>query len=196
MFIKKSGRRNKLRRAIFIAITALIAIGLVIPLASLFQRQPYSDGPQSPGTSQQTTQDRLAELEAKALENPGDTEILMELAETYVYTGKPDLAVQTFEQVLAIDPGRSEARYNISFVYFMSGQYDQAEAELQELLRLDPDNKDAHRLYGIVLATGKKDYAAGIQEMEKYIELAKEGPDVEKARQIIEEWKNQQLQDQ
>jgi len=192
LFIKKSVKRNKFRKAMFITITALIAIGLVIPLAGLFQRQPDSGG--STSTSQQTTQDRLAELEAKALENPSDTAILMDLAETYVYTGNPDLAVKTYEQVLALDPGQSEARYDIAFVYYMSGKYDQAEAKLQELIQKDPDNKDAHRLYGIVLGTGKKDYTAGIKEMEKYITLAKEGPDVEKARQIINEWKTQQPQ--
>ncbi len=192
MFIKK--RKSKVRKAIFITITALIAIGLVIPLAGLFQRQPDSGSYQN--TSQQTTQDRLAELEAKALENPSDAAILMDLAETYVYTGNPDLAVKTFEQVLALDPGRSEARYDIAFVYYMSGKYDQAEAKLQELIQMDPDNKDAHRLYGVVLGTGKKDYASAIQEMEKYIALAKEGPDVEKARQTINEWKTQTPQNQ
>lgn len=192
MFIRK--RKSKFRKAIFITITALIAIGLVIPLASLFQKQPDSGGSQD--TSQQTTQDRLAELEAKALENPSDTAILMDLAETYVYTGNPDLAVKTFEQVLALDPGKSEARYDIAFVYYMSGRYDQAEAALLELIQKDPDNQDAHWLYGIVLGTGKKDYTAGIKEMEKYIALAKEGPDVEKARQIINEWKTQPPQNQ
>lgn len=192
MFTRKSVKRNKFRKAIFIAITALIAIGLVIPLAGLFQKQPDSGGSQS--ASQQTPQDRLVELEAKALENPSDTAILMDLAKTYFYTSKPDLAVKTYEQVLALNPGQSEARYNIAFVYYMSGKYDQAEAKLQELIQKDPDNKDAHYLYGIVLGTGKKDYTAGIKEMEKYIDLAKEGTDVEKARQLINEWKTQQPQ--
>jgi len=192
LFIRKSVKRNRFRKAVFITITALIAIGLVVPLAAMFQKQPTSGGTQS--TAQQTNQDRLAELEAKALENPTDTAVLMELAETYVYTGNPDLAVKTFEQVLALDPGKSEARYDIAFIYYMSAKYDQAEAKLQELLQKDPDNKEAHYLYGVVLGTGKKDYAAGIKEIEKYIELAKEGPNVEKARQIINEWKTQQPQ--
>lgn len=192
MFIRKSVKRNKFRKAIFITITALIAIGLVIPLAAMFQRQPTSGGSQS--TVQQTAQERLAELEAKVLENPSDTTILMDLAETYVYTGNPDKAVKTFEQVLAVDPGQSEARYDIAYVYYMSGKFDQAEVKLQELIQRDPGNKEAYYLYGIVLGTGKKDYTGGIKEMEKYIALAKEGPDVEKARQMINEWKTQQPQ--
>jgi hypothetical protein len=40
-----------------------------------------------------------------------------------------------------------------------------------------------------VLAEGKKDYQHGIQQLEKFIELAKEGDEVVKARQTIEEWK-------
>jgi hypothetical protein len=43
-----------------------------------------------------------------------------------------------------------------------------------------------------VLGAGKKDYAGGIQELEKFIALAKEGPDVEKARLTINEWKTAQ----
>jgi cytochrome c-type biogenesis protein CcmH/NrfG len=128
MFFGRS--KNKFRKAIFIVITVLIAIGLVIPLASLFQDQP-GGGAQDPGTAQKTLQERLAELEAEAEKSPGNTEVLMELAEAYIYTSKPDQAVKTYEQVLAADPGYSEARYMIAYVYYMTGEFDQAETNLK-----------------------------------------------------------------
>lgn len=187
MFFGRS--RSKLRRAIFIAITVLIAIGLVIPLASLFQNQPWGGVAQNSGTAQKTLQERLAELETEAIKAPGNTAVLMELAEAYIYTSKPDQAVKTYEQVLAADPGQSEARYMIAFVYYMSGKYDQAETSLKELIQKAPEYIDAHLLYGYVLGAGKKDYAGGIQELEKFIAQAGEGPDVEKARLAINEWK-------
>lgn len=189
MFFGRS--KNKFRKAIFIVITVLIAIGLVIPLASLFQDQP-GGGAQNPGTAQKTPQERLAELEAEAEKSPGNTEVLMELAEAYIYTSKPDQAVKAYEQVLAADPGYSEARYMIAYVYYMTGEFDQAETNLKELAQKDPGFRDTHLLYGYVLGAGKKDYAGGIQELEKFIALAKEGPDVEKARLTINEWKTAQ----
>lgn len=190
MFIRKSVKRNKLQKAIFITITVLIAIGLVIPLAGLFQKQPENSRAQSAGPAGQSLQERLSGLEAKAKENPVDTAVLMDLAETYLYAGKPDQAIKTYEQVLALDPNSAQARIDIATIYYYSSKYDQSIAQLQELIKKDPDNKSAHYLYGIVLGTGKKDYTAGIQELEKFIALAKEGPDVEKAKQTINEWKS------
>lgn len=189
MFIRKSVKRSKLQKAVFVVLTVLIAIGLVIPLASLFQKQPGSAGDQDAGPTQQSLQERLSGLEAKAKENPGDTTVLMDLAETYLYASKADQAVRTYEQVLALDPNNAEASIDIATIYYYSNKYDQAISQLTELIKKDPDNKSAHYLYGIVLGTGKKDYTAGIQELEKFIAMAKEGPDVEKAKQIINEWK-------
>lgn len=189
MYIKKSVKKNRFKRGVFITITIMIAIGLVIPLAGLFQKQPDPTGTQGAGPAGQTPQERIAALEGKVKENPGDTTVLMDLGQAYLYSGKPDQAIQTYQQVLAVNPNLTEAYLDMATIYFYSSKHDQAIAQLQELLKKEPDNVSAHYLYGIVLGTGKKDYAAGIQEMEKFIALAKEGPDVEKARQIINEWK-------
>ncbi|MCL6634864.1 MAG: tetratricopeptide repeat protein [Peptococcaceae bacterium] len=188
MFIRKSVKRSRFKKAVFITVTVLIAIGLVVPLAGLFEKQPGGSA-QSAGTARQSLQERLSDLEARAKENPGDTGLLMELAETYLYAGNADQAVKTYRQVLALDPGNAQAGIEIATIYYYSSKYDQSIAQLQELLKKDPYNSYAHYLYGIVLGTGKKDYAAGAQELEKFVALAKEGPDVEKAKQTIEEWK-------
>ena len=167
----------------------LIAVGMVIPLAGLIPKQSGNSGSQAAGPAQQTIMERLSALEAKAKDNPGDTTVLMDLAEAYRYAGNPDRAVKTYEQALSLNPNNSEARIDMAYTYFYSGKIDQAAAQLQELIKIDPDNKDAHYLYGIILGEVKKDYAAGIQEMEKFIALAKEGTEVEKARQRINVWK-------
>ncbi|OPY58464.1 MAG: Outer membrane protein assembly factor BamD [Pelotomaculum sp. PtaU1.Bin035] len=195
MFIRRSVNRNRFRKAIFITITVLIAIGLVIPLAGLFQKQPGNSGSQSAApVAGQSVQDQLANLESKAKDNPRDTSVLMELAETYQRVGKPDQAIKTFEQVLALDANNTQARYEMAFIYYLTNKSDQAITQLTEIIKVDPDNKDAHYLYGIVLGKGKGDYAAGIQELEKYIAIVKEGTDAEKARQTINEWKSAQAQ--
>jgi cytochrome c-type biogenesis protein CcmH/NrfG len=187
--INKKYFKNKIRKGIFLFVTILIAIGLVIPLAGLFSNQSDYSGVQGDDIAQQTPQERLAELENQVQENPGNVNVLLELAQAYFYAGDPDQATKTYEQVLALDAQNSEARYDLATIYYFSSKYDLAIAQLQELLKNEPDNKDARYFYGIVLGTGVKDYQGGIQELEKFIELAKEGPDVEKAKQIIDEWK-------
>lgn len=192
--MRKSLKKNKFRKGIFLALTILIAIGLVIPLAGLFSNQTDSNSVEGDNTAQQTPQEMLAELENKAKEDPGNTKVLMDLAQAYFYAGKPDQATKTYEQVLTLDPANSEARYDMATIYYYSSQNDLAIAQLQQLLKNDPNNINAHYLYGIVLGTGVKDYQGGIKELETFIELAKEGSDVDKAKQIINEWKSQPAQ--
>jgi len=189
MLFNRKSTRNKIRRGFFVVITVLIAIGLVVPLAGLFSNQPDYSGRQDSGAVQQTLGERLAELENKVKENPGDVNTLIELAQTYFYSGNRDQAVTTYEQVLALDPNNSHARFDLATIYYYTSEYDLAVTQLQELLKNEPDNKDARYFYGIVLGTGLKDYQGGIKELEKFIELAGEGTDVEKVRQYIDEWK-------
>ncbi|HOV80286.1 MAG TPA: tetratricopeptide repeat protein [Bacillota bacterium] len=189
MFIRKKVRRSKLTKGVFITIVVLIAVGMVIPLAGLIQREPDGGEPGDSGPARQTVLDRLASLEARVRDNPSDTALLMDLAGTYRQAGMPDQAVKTYERVLSLNPAYSEARIELAYTNFYSGKIDQAATQLQELIKSDPGNKDAHYLYGIILGEIKKDYSGGIREMEKFIALAKEGPEVEKARQRINVWK-------
>lgn len=193
MFFKRT--KSKLRKTVFIIITVLIAIGLVIPLAALFQKQPTDGGACASGATQQTLQERLADLEAEATRSPENTAVLMELADMYIYGGKQEQAVKTYEQVLAVDPGLSDARYMIAYVHYSKDENDQAIATLQELIANDPGYAEAHLLYGFVLGHDKKDYAGGIQELEQFIAKAGEGPEVEKAKLIIEDWKAEQAKE-
>ncbi len=185
MFLK-SRKKSKLRKGVFIGITILIAVGLVVPMAGLFQQNDSS--PVGQPMQSASLDEEIKALEARSAENPEDTSVLMELAEIYLYAGKPEKSIATYGKILTAEPENSQARINIATVYYYSSDYEQATEHLQTLIEKEPDNMSAHYLYGIVLATGKKDYAAGIEEMEKFIALAGEGPDVERAKQAIIEW--------
>ena len=189
MPLKKS-HKNKIKRVLFITITLLIAIGLVIPLAGLFSNQNNNYSGQSDNPVTQTPAERLAELEQKAQANPGDVNTLIELAQAYFYAGNLDQSIKTYKEVLELSPLNSSARYDLATLYYFSNQYDLAVEQLKELLKNEPNNADAHYLCGIVLGTGVKDYPGAISEMERFIELNREGADVEKAKQYINEWKN------
>ena len=181
-----------MKRALFITITLLIAIGLVIPLAGLFSNQNDYSGRDN--TVTQTPAERLAELEQKAQASPGDVNTLIELSQAYFIAGNIDQSIKTYKDVLALEPLNSAARYDLATVYYFSNQYDLSVEQIEELLKNDPNNADAHYLYGIVLGTGVKDYQGAISAMERFIELTREGADVEKAKQYINEWKNMSAQ--
>ncbi|MCL6558191.1 MAG: tetratricopeptide repeat protein [Firmicutes bacterium] len=189
MFIRRSVKRNKIQRAVFITLTVLISIGLVIPLVSIFGNKPADKSAGNPSQAKQTLQERLSDLEAGARENPNDVASLSDLAQLYVYSGKPDQAVATYEKVLKADPQNIQTRVKIANIYYETNKFDLAVGQLQEVLKLDPENKEAHYLYGYVLGVGKKDLAGGVQELQKYVDIAKEGIDVIKAKQTIEAWK-------
>lgn len=189
MFIK-SVKRKRFQRYVFIFLTVLISIGLVVPLVSLFGKgsNPAATGGGNQA-QQQSFAERLAELETKARENPADTAVNLQLAEAYLRAGQQDKAILTYQAVITQAPDNPQPRLNLAILYFYAGKYDQSIASLQEILKRDPDHKEAHYWYGYVLGIGKKDYAGGVRELEKYVELAQTGIDVEKARQDIEEWK-------
>ncbi|MCG9968340.1 tetratricopeptide repeat protein [Pelotomaculum terephthalicicum JT] len=196
MYLNKAIKKNKFQKIVFITITVLIAVGLVFPLAGLFQEQPAGNGLPDTEQTGQTALDDLPALEARAKENPRDTAVLMELGEAYIRAGKPDQAVKTYEQVLAVEPNNITVRLEMAYIYYFTSQYDLAIGQLNEIIKNNPDNGEAHLIYGYVLGQGKKDYAAGIQELEKFIALAKQGTDVEHAKQAIEEWKALAAQEQ
>lgn len=176
---KRVSRKNKLKRIAFITVTVFIAIGLVIPLASLFQAQPVaSDG-------QAAMRQQLSALEAQAAANPSDTAVLLELAGMYFQLGEAGQAVAAFEQVLALDPGNVTVRYEVSLIYYLSGAFDQAIEHLTRLLEDDPGNGEAQVLYAYALGPGKGDYAAAVQSLQNYIDTAQEGAEIESAKEAV-----------
>lgn len=189
MFIGKSFRKNRWQRILFTVITALIAIGLVVPIASLFQRQPTDNYSQTDAERlEQNMQAWITDLEGQAEANPQDTAVLMELGTAYISANNLTQAVETFERVLALEPNNVTARYQIALSYYYSSDYDRSIEQLEDLISLEPDNAEVHQLYGYVLY-GKEDYAAAVRELELYVALAEPGSSVERARQLIEEWK-------
>lgn len=179
---KRMTRKNKLKRIAFITVTVFIAIGLVIPLASLFQAQPVvSDG-------QAAMRQQLSALEAQAKANPSDAAVLRELAGMYLKLEMYVQAATVYEQVLALEPGDVASRYDLSVAYYYSDAYDQAIEHLAWLLEDEPSSGRAQIMYGYVLGFGKKDYVAAIQSLQNYIDTAQEGTDsdIEAANSYVE----------
>lgn len=181
-------RRRKRQKIVFIMLAVVLSVGL-IGSSAMWVGGDYFSLPEEKKTGLDNPQETVSSLEAKAKENPGDVQALVGLARAYTDTGRLKEALETYEKAVAQKPDDSSLRLELAFSSFLSNDYNKAITNLEEEIKRHPANKEAYYLYGYVLAEGKKDYQGGIQQLEKFIELAKEGDDVVKARQTIEEWK-------
>jgi len=175
-------RTKKFKRICFIVITVLLSIALVIPLASLFQKQPENNNPY------RSVEDMIGELEEHLEENPDDVETLAELGGLYRSIYEAEKAKELFEQVLEIDPFREDVLYYMAETNFAQGEFDLALEQLDTIVENNPDYEEAYFLMGYVYAIGMKDYPSGIQAFENYIAIAEPGSRVDSAIESIEEW--------
>lgn len=59
-------------------------------------------------------------------------------AQQYLRDRRPDLAINEFKAILAIDPGNLDARGNLGVLEYFQGQYAQAAPDLQAALKINP----------------------------------------------------------
>ncbi len=186
--MSRRDRRKLHQRILFGAVVAVLSLGLLasslaLPFSNLFTGEQA----QAPGQTEQAEQQQTAaDLEKKVQENPKDPELLAKLADAYLQEGNREKSVQTYEKVLSVKPDDSSSRMNLAWTYFLMGNNDRAVDNLRYEIKNNPSNKEAHYYLGQYLAYGK-DYNGGIQELKKYIELAKTGTNVVKARQMVDE---------
>lgn len=183
MYIKS----KKFKRHLFIVLTVILSIGLVIPLASMFQKHPENERAQTG----RTLQERRAELEATLASNPDDVDALVELGEINITTHDRDKAVELFGRALAIDPLNEDALYYIADQNYANGDHDLAIMQLEKIVANNPNYAQAYQLLGYVYGMGKNDYSAGIQALENYIAVAEPGMSVDIAKQYIEDWRKE-----
>lgn len=186
-FVSKA-RYKKPQRIAFIVIIVLISVGLVLPsviglIAGMFasDNAPITNDYLTPG-------ERIAKFEEVIKAQPGDAQAWASLAEAYYDNNQLDQAIEKYRQAVELEPANSEWRTSLALFCFMDGRYDEAVDQLEEELARNPDHTQAYYYLGQFLEL-KGDYAGAIARMEKYVELAGNGPDVPKALQMIEDWK-------
>lgn len=178
-------RQKRRQKILYIVLTALLSVGLLGSSVVWFGGNYFSALFQQ----DQPQRESIADLEAKVKANPDDPKALTALARAYFNAGRLQEARDTYEKALEKSPEDGGLALELAMTCFLSGDYDRAAARLEEELKRNPENKEALYLYGQVLALGKNDYRQGIAQLEKFIEVAKEGEDVDRARQMIDEWK-------
>lgn len=113
---------------------------------------------------------RARELFAKMLEKePGNTDLKVKLALTYMATSAPMQGVTMLREVLANDPQHEQALLNMGKLSIRSGQYAKAVDWFSRLTKAHPENLEGQLLLGKAWAeTGEKEKAR-----EQYARTAK-----------------------
>jgi predicted TPR repeat methyltransferase len=119
---------------------------------------------------------------AKALElQPGDVDILFNLALSQKRVGDLLGAMHTYKQVLAADPASVDTLYNLAGCYRDSLQYTEAMATYGEVLRLAPRHQSANNnLAFLYHVTG--DIESAVRHYRRVLEI---NPDHQGARHMV-----------
>ncbi|WP_449241630.1 tetratricopeptide repeat protein [Desulfoscipio gibsoniae] len=185
-------RKKKQQKIIFGILAVVLGVGLVG--SSMFWAFGDNDisfkGKAADVQQTSTVDQKIADLEAQLMEDKGNTALMDQLAKLYRDGGQSQKAVDTYVKALKIKPGDVDMHKELGVTYFLIGDYDKATAQMQQALELKPDDAYAHyyagQFYGFRSDEGR-DALKGIEELEKFISLRKEGSDVEKAKQYIKE---------
>lgn len=182
-------RNKRLQKVVWVVLAVLLSIGLILP--SFISFLPNLNGSNNSQQANQTAgaDNTIKQWEAQAQQNPKDVNILNALAAAYANAGKLDQSAATYEKLLQIDSNDINARLNLVVVYSSLGKKDLADQQMQQAVKIAPENPQVHRQYANLLVQDKQDYSAAVSEMEKFIALQKTGPDVDQARQQINQWK-------
>lgn len=190
-------KRKKQQKIVFLILTVVLGVGLVG--SSMFwafggsKNVTGNNGTTQTQTGQQVTvEEQIQNLEAELKKDPRNTGLMGRLAELYWQNGNAGQAVDTYTKALEIKPGDGKLRKDLALTYFLMGKYDQAVGEVEQVLKQNPGDAQAHYYLGQFYAYRNddgRDVDKGIKELEKFVRLQKEGIDVQKARQMIEELK-------
>ncbi|KAF1085965.1 photosystem I assembly protein Ycf3 [Sporotomaculum syntrophicum] len=189
-------KKKKRQKIVFGILAFVLGVGLVA--SSMFWAFGDNNLPTQMADVQQTdtVEQQIAALEAQLKEEPKNTTIMVQLAKLYRDNGDGRKAVENYVKALKIKPGDVDMHKELGITYFLIGDYHQAVVQMKKAIELKPEDAYAHYYSGQFYAFRSddgRDVARGIAELEEFIRIQKEGPDVEKAKQYIEELKAGQI---
>ncbi|REJ85714.1 MAG: tetratricopeptide repeat protein [Acidobacteria bacterium] len=84
--------------------------------------------------------------------------------------GQPDLALETFGELIAKNPDDAEAHYNVGMSLLELGRKDEAEEAIRRAIELRDDYRDAYYNLGLVLGQ-RGDYGESEQQFRRVLEI-------------------------
>lgn len=188
-----SAPKNKAINPIIIGIvTVTMVIVMIVTVAP--SAIPGQSGSRPSGATQtidNSTQQRINNLEQALTSDTKNLGILVELGNTYFDVGQYGKAIDRYSAALDIDPNNTNVRVDMGISYYYLGMVSQAIAEYRKALDVDPQKPQAHLNLGIALADDTPpNVDEAVAEWQKAIQYGGGSPDlVKKAQDQINKYK-------
>ena len=155
----------------------IIAIAYIAGLLSgvLLTIYKTGDNPETdphPHIAQQASPDlsnRIAELEQKTSQNPGDTAAWIQLGNVYFDADFPEKSIAAYSKALSLNPNNPDVWTDQGVMYRKTGQYDKAIACFDKAVEVDPKHEIARFNKGIVLMHEKNDLPGAMKAWEELL---------------------------
>ncbi len=115
--------------------------------------------------------------------NPASWMAQNNLAIHLLHSGRPDEAIQHFEEALRLDPNYAEAHYNLGNALFREGRMEEARGHYERALQLIPEFAAARYNFAILLLRAGE-VPAALEQLERAIRI---DPRMAAARQLLGE---------
>lgn len=131
-------------------------------------------------------QNRVAQLEATAGDDPRNAAVRAQLGNLYFDSERFEDAARWYEAALAIDPRNVNVSTDLGIVYYYTNQPDRALAQFDKSLAIDPSHSKTLLNVGVVRAWGKQDLDGAARAWERVVQVAPNSEEARRARQGLE----------
>jgi cytochrome c-type biogenesis protein CcmH/NrfG len=130
---------------------------------------------------------QLDQLEQATRLAPKNAQAWINLGDSLMDAQRFGEAVDAYAKALALDPKNVPVLVDQGTCYRGLRKFDKAVEQYRKALKIDPDFPNGHLNLGVVLGFDLNRKAEAIKELNRYIELAPNGPGANTARQAINE---------
>lgn len=182
------GNRRRRRVIAVLAILALAGLGTTGTLGLLGGPGSTTTGAGAAAAAASASLDAtVAALRRTVAENPGDAGAHDALANALAQTGDLPGALKEFDAAVSADPKDAVALAYSGWIALLAGAPDKALDRLAKAEATAPGYPDAHAFRGIALLRSGGDPAEARAELERYLQLAPDGPMTQQVRDVIKQ---------
>jgi cytochrome c-type biogenesis protein CcmH/NrfG len=187
-------RRRALIFGGVVAFATLAGVALAAALGARLPGQTSSGNSTGASAATASTDQTRRALESSVAKNPDDVPARLQLALILERSNDLRGALEQYDAITKLDPSSAEAEAQAGRILYLTAQASPADAarlvtlskaRLDRAVLLDPQYPDAHFFRAIVLANEFQDYAGAVNECQRYLLLAPNGPWADSARQLL-----------
>jgi len=180
------GNRRRRRVIAVLAILALAGLGTTGTLGLLGGPGSTTTGADAAAASA-SLDATVAALRRTVAQNPKDAAAHDALANALAQTGDLPGALKEFDAAVSADPQDAVALAYSGWIALLAGSTDKALDRLAKAEATAPGYPDAHAFRGIALLRSGGNPAEARAELERYLQLAPDGPMTQQVRDVIKQ---------